>query len=59
MAAGRHHGKKISYSSMPEALGQVAAGKMTEGELLEWKQRMSRMRFLQRHVHRQHHGMHD
>ena len=35
MAAGRHHGKKISYSSMPEALGQVAAGKMSEGELLE------------------------
>jgi dihydroxy-acid dehydratase len=35
MAAGRHHGKKISYSSMPEALGQVAAGKMTKGELLE------------------------
>ncbi len=35
MAAGRHHGKKISYSAMPEALGQVAAGKMTEGELLE------------------------
>jgi len=35
MAAGRHHGKKISYSAMPEALGQVAAGKMTKGELLE------------------------
>ncbi len=35
MAAGRHHGKKISYSSMPEALGQVAAGKLNEGELLE------------------------
>ena len=35
MAAGRQHGKKISYSAMPEALGQVAAGKMTEGELLE------------------------
>jgi dihydroxy-acid dehydratase len=35
MAAGRHRGKKISYSSMPEALGQVAAGKMSEGELLE------------------------
>ncbi len=35
MAAGRLHGQKISYSSMPEALGQVAAGKMTEGELLE------------------------
>ncbi len=35
MAAGRHHGKKISYSTMPEALGQVAAGKMTENELLE------------------------
>ncbi len=35
MAAGRHHGKKISYSTMPEALGQVAAGKMTEGELCE------------------------
>jgi dihydroxy-acid dehydratase len=35
MAAGRYRGKKISYSVMPEALGQVAAGKMTEGELLE------------------------
>ena len=35
MAAGRLHGKKISYSTMPEALGQVAAGKMTEGELCE------------------------
>jgi dihydroxy-acid dehydratase len=35
MAAGRHHGKKISYSTMPEALGQVAAGKMTEDELCE------------------------
>jgi dihydroxy-acid dehydratase len=35
MAAGHHLGKKISYSSMPEALGQVAAGKMTEGELCE------------------------
>ena len=38
MAAGSHHGKKISYSSMPEALGQVAAGKMTEGELLEMEE---------------------
>ena len=35
MAAGRHRGKKISYSAMPEALGQVAAGKMSEEELLE------------------------
>jgi dihydroxy-acid dehydratase len=35
MAAGRYHGKKISYSTMPEALGQVAAGKMTRGELCE------------------------
>jgi dihydroxy-acid dehydratase len=35
MAAGRHHGKKISYSTMPEALGQVAAGKMSEDELCE------------------------
>lgn len=35
MAAGHHRGKKISYSTMPEALGQVANGKMTEGELLE------------------------
>ena len=33
MAAGCFHGKKISYSTMPEALGQVVAGKMTEGEL--------------------------
>ena len=38
MAAGRHHGKKISYSAMPEALGQVAAGKMTEGELCEMEE---------------------
>ncbi len=35
MAAGNHRGKKISYSAMPEALGQVAAGKMSEEELLE------------------------
>jgi dihydroxy-acid dehydratase len=35
MAAGLHRGKKISYSAMPEALGQVAAGKMSEEELLE------------------------
>jgi len=35
MAAGRHHGRKVSYSNMPEALGQVAAGKMSEAELLE------------------------
>ncbi|TFH25453.1 dihydroxy-acid dehydratase [Candidatus Bathyarchaeota archaeon] len=35
MAAGHHRGKKISYSAMPEALGQVAAGKMSEEELLE------------------------
>ena len=38
MAAGCHNGKKISYSTMPEALGQVAAGKMTEGELLEMEE---------------------
>ena len=38
MAAGCLHGKKISYSSMPEALGQVAAGKMTKGELLEMEE---------------------
>lgn len=36
MAAGRHRGRKVSYSNMPEAaFGQVAAGKMTESELLE------------------------
>jgi dihydroxy-acid dehydratase len=38
MAAGRHHGKKISYSAMPEALGQVVAGKLTERELLEMEE---------------------
>ena len=38
MAAGRYHGKKISYSNMPEALGQVATGKMTEGELCEMEE---------------------
>jgi dihydroxy-acid dehydratase len=35
MQAGRHRGKKVSYASMPEAIGQVAAGKMTNDELLE------------------------
>ena len=35
MLAGRLHGRKISYSSVPEGLGQVVAGKMTEKELLE------------------------
>ncbi len=38
MAAGHHHGKKISYSNMPEALGQVAAGRMSNGELLEMEE---------------------
>ncbi len=38
MAAGRYHGKKISYSNMPEALGQVATGKMTEDELCEMEE---------------------
>ena len=38
MAAGRYHGKKISYSNVPEALGQVATGKMTEGELCEMEE---------------------
>jgi dihydroxy-acid dehydratase len=33
MAAGRFQGKKVSYSSVPEALGQVIAGKMSEVEL--------------------------
>ena len=33
MMAGHLDGKKVSYASMPEAMGQVAAGKMTEQEL--------------------------
>ena len=33
MAAGRFKGKKVSYSSVPEALGQVVAEKMSETEL--------------------------
>jgi len=33
MAAGSFDGKKISYSNVPEALGQVVAGKMTEEDL--------------------------
>ena len=33
MEAGRFEGKKVSYSSVPEALGQVVAGKMTEQDL--------------------------
>jgi dihydroxy-acid dehydratase len=35
MQAGRLHGIKISYSSVPEALGEVVAGKMTEKELTQ------------------------
>ena len=35
MAAGRFNGKKVSYSSVPEALGQVVAGKMSEAELVQ------------------------
>jgi dihydroxy-acid dehydratase len=33
MAAGWFKGKKVSYSSVPEALGQVVAGKISEAEL--------------------------
>ncbi|MDR2204322.1 MAG: dihydroxy-acid dehydratase, partial [Nitrososphaerota archaeon] len=33
MAAGQFKGKKVSYSSVPEALGQVVAGKISEKEL--------------------------
>jgi dihydroxy-acid dehydratase len=35
MAAGRFNGKKVSYSSVPEALGQVVAGKISETELCQ------------------------
>jgi dihydroxy-acid dehydratase len=35
MSAGRFNGKKVSYSSVPEALGQVVAGKMSETELVQ------------------------
>ncbi len=33
MAAGKLNGKKVSYSAVPEAVGQVVAGKMSEDEL--------------------------
>jgi dihydroxy-acid dehydratase len=33
MAAGRLDGRKVSYSSVPEALGQVVAGKLGEEDL--------------------------
>ncbi len=33
MAAGQLNGKKVSYSAVPEAVGQVVAGKMSEDEL--------------------------
>jgi dihydroxy-acid dehydratase len=33
MAAGHHKGKKISYASVPEAVGQLVAGKISEPEL--------------------------
>ncbi|MCL2134352.1 MAG: dihydroxy-acid dehydratase [Candidatus Bathyarchaeota archaeon] len=33
MQAGQYNGKKVSYSNVPEALGQVVAGKMSTTEL--------------------------
>ncbi len=33
MAAGKLDGKKVSYSNVPEALGQVVAGKLSKEEL--------------------------
>lgn len=33
MAAGKLDGKKVSYSNVPEALGQVVAGKLSKDEL--------------------------
>ncbi len=35
MQSGHLNGKKVSYSNVPEALGQVVAGKMTETELTQ------------------------
>ncbi|MCW4024308.1 MAG: dihydroxy-acid dehydratase [Candidatus Bathyarchaeota archaeon] len=35
MQAGNLRGRKLSYANMPEALGQVTAGKLTEKELFE------------------------
>jgi dihydroxy-acid dehydratase len=35
MQVGRLNGRKLSYANMPEALGQVTAGKLTEQELNE------------------------
>jgi dihydroxy-acid dehydratase len=35
MASGQFRGKKIGYSSMPEGLGQVYAGKMKPEELIQ------------------------
>jgi dihydroxy-acid dehydratase len=35
MASGTFHGRKIGYSSMPEGLGQVYAGKMNPEELIQ------------------------
>jgi dihydroxy-acid dehydratase len=35
MQAGHHKGKTISYANMPEALGQVASGNMTQQELTQ------------------------
>jgi dihydroxy-acid dehydratase len=33
MAAGHYNGKKISYAAVPEAVGQLVAGKISEPEL--------------------------
>ena len=60
MESGILEGQKVGVNNVFEAVGKVFAGKMTPAESADaGKRSLSRMRQLQRHVHSQHHGVHD
>jgi hypothetical protein len=53
---GRYQGKDLNIVSVFEAVGENAAGKLSDEDLLEIeKARHPRHRFVRWHVHRQHH----
>ena len=60
MLAGHVKGQKTSLSSMFEAVGSYAAGKMTEEDVLDYEQQcLSDLRFLFRYVYSQQYELSD
>ena len=60
MLAGHVKGQKTSLSSMFEAVGSYAAGKMTEEDVHDYEQQcLSDLRFLFRYVYSQQHELSD